>query len=165
MHLHLLSPFLLVTRTSQKIAYSTSYPGFRGILGITASCFFPYSFYTGLQHKVQMREGGKWQNLEHTTELNDGIVSHFDVRPHIYTPCTGIDLALPTWPRKAVRASSHAEPPCQSWSPSDDSSSASSSHWINFWSRWFLRSCFPLSDVSRKENQLRITSSSRISSW
>lgn len=31
--------------------------------------------------------------------------------------------------------------------------------------RWFLRSCFPLSDVSRKENQLRITSSSRISSW
>lgn len=30
---------------------------------------------------------------------------------------------------------------------------------------WFLRSCFPLSDVSRRENQLRITSSSRISSW
>lgn len=35
--------------------------------------------------------------------INDGIVSHFDVRPHIYTPCTGTDLALPTWPGKAVR--------------------------------------------------------------
>lgn len=35
--------------------------------------------------------------------ISDGIVSHFDVRPHIYTPCTGTDLALPTQPRKAVR--------------------------------------------------------------
>lgn len=35
--------------------------------------------------------------------INDGIVSHFDVRPHIYTPCTSIDLALPTRLRKAVR--------------------------------------------------------------
>lgn len=35
--------------------------------------------------------------------ISDGIVSHFDVRPHNYTPCTGTDLALPTQPRKAVR--------------------------------------------------------------
>lgn len=64
--------------------------------------------------------------------ISDGIVSHFDVRPHNYTPCTGTDLALPTQPRKAVSASSHAKSPRQSWSPSDDSSSASSSHWMNF---------------------------------
>lgn len=134
-HLHLLSPFVLVTRTSQKIAYSTSYPGSRGILGITASCFSLIVFILGCNIRCKWgREGREVAKFGTHNWINDGIVSHLDVRPHIYTPCTGIDLALPTWPRKAVRASSHAEPSCQSWSPSDDSSSASSSHWINFWS-------------------------------
>jgi len=71
---------------------------------------FPDGFYTGLQpsnircHWAN-KGGREVAKLETHNLINDGIVSHFDVRPQIYTSCTGIDLALPTRPRKAARAS------------------------------------------------------------